>query len=133
MPYVLPEKRLELDRYINKLVELDLNMEQFRDLLICLSGALVFQPGHPIMKIVSDISAVATPDGNINYILFKYAKYHIRPSYNNYKNFMGMIYEATEKALPTIFKNEYRESAEWIRIKLLIPYEEQKIIENGDV
>jgi len=133
MPYVLPEKRLELDRYINKLVELDLNMGQFRDLLICLSGSLSFQPNHPIMGLVNDVRAAATPDGNINYILFKYAKYHIKPSYNNYKNFMGMIYEAAEKSLPTIFKNEYRESAAWIRIKLLIPYEEQKIIENGDV
>jgi hypothetical protein len=133
MPYVLPEKRPELNRYINKLVELSLNMEKFRDFLICLSGSLTFQPNHPIMELVNDIHAAATPDGNINYILFKYAKYHIKPSYNNYKNFMGMIYEAVEKSLPIIFKNEYRESAEWIRIKLLIPYEEQKIIENGDI
>lgn len=56
-------------------------------------------------------------DGDLNYILFKYCKNHIEPSYNNYKNFLG----------------ELNEAAEEIRRRLLAPYEDKKIVENGDV
>lgn len=55
--------------------------------------------------------------GDLNYILFKFAKYHIKPSYNNYKNFLGELNEACAE----------------IRRKILVPYEEKKIIENGDI
>jgi len=78
-------------------------------------------------------------NGDINYILFKYAKYHISPSYNAYKTFMGEIYEAIfglqehSKWHFRGFVDEYREAAEWIRIKILIPYEEKKCIENGEI
>ena len=52
---------------------------------------------------------------------------------------MGEIYDAIHQL--QVYNNwrlrgfvdEYREAAEWIRIKILTPYEEQKIIENGDV
>jgi len=78
------------------------------------------------------------PNGDINYILFKYCKYYIKPSYNNYKMFMGEIYDAMkcivkECPTPRAFRNEFRESAEWIRIKLLTPHEEKAIKRNGDV
>lgn len=56
-------------------------------------------------------------NGDLNYILFKYCKYNVEPSYNNYKNFMG----------------ELNEAAEEIRRRILAPYEDTKIVENGDV
>ena len=56
-------------------------------------------------------------DGDLNYILFSYCKYHIKPSYNNYKNYCG----------------ELRQCVSEIERRLLGPYEEIKIKENGDV
>ena len=56
-------------------------------------------------------------NGDLNYILYKYAKYHVEPGYGNYKNFLG----------------ELNESSAEIRRRLLAPYEDGKITENGDV
>ena len=56
-------------------------------------------------------------NGDLNFILFKYCKYYVLPSYNNYKNFCG----------------ELRQCATEIERKILAPYEDQKIEENGDV
>lgn len=56
-------------------------------------------------------------DGDLNYLLFKYCKYHVTPSYNNYKNFIGELNECIAE----------------IRRKLLAPYEEKKELENGSV
>lgn len=56
-------------------------------------------------------------DGDLNYILFKYCAYHVVPSYNNYKNFIG----------------ELRQCATEIERRILAPYEDKKIQENGDV
>lgn len=56
-------------------------------------------------------------DGDLNYILYAFCKRHITPSYNNYKNFNGELSECVAE----------------IRAKLMRPYEDQKIIENGDV
>lgn len=56
-------------------------------------------------------------DGDLNYILFKYCKYKIPLSYNNIKNFCG----------------ELRQCATEIERRILANYEDQKIIENGDV
>jgi len=56
-------------------------------------------------------------DGDLNYILFKFAKYHINPSYNNYKNFIG----------------ELNETIAEIRRELLAPYEDIKKEENGSI
>lgn len=61
----------------------------------------------------SDIKA----NGDLNYILFKYCKENIQPSYNNYKNYIG----------------ELQETVAEIRRRLLAPYEDTKIEENGDV
>jgi len=57
------------------------------------------------------------PDGDLNYILFAYAKRSITPSYNNYKNYIGELEECIAE----------------IRRRLLGPYEDKKIEENGDV
>jgi len=56
-------------------------------------------------------------NGDLNYILYKFCKYHIYPSYNNYKNFCG----------------ELRQCAIEIERRILGPYEDRKIEENGDV
>jgi hypothetical protein len=56
-------------------------------------------------------------DGDLNYILYKYCKYHVQPSYNNYKNFCG----------------ELRQCATEIERRILAAYEDEKIEENGDV
>jgi len=56
-------------------------------------------------------------DGDLNYILFKFCKEAVTPSYNNFKNFIGELRQCTAE----------------IERRLLAPYEDQKIIENGDV
>jgi len=56
-------------------------------------------------------------DGDLNYVLFAYCKRYVKPSYNNYKNFCG----------------ELRQCATEIERRILAPYEDTKIIENGDV
>ena len=56
-------------------------------------------------------------DGDLNYILFKYCKENVVPSYNNYKNFIG----------------ELNECAQEIRRRFLAKYEDKKIEDNGDV
>ena len=56
-------------------------------------------------------------NGDLNYILFAFCKRHIKPSYNNYKNFCG----------------ELRQCATEIERRILGPYEDLKIKENGDV
>jgi len=55
-------------------------------------------------------------NGDLNYILYKFAK-SIIPSYNNYKNIIG--------ELNCCAKEIYR--------RLVVPYEDSKIKENGDV
>ena len=56
-------------------------------------------------------------DGDLNYILFAFCKRHIKPSYNNYKNYCG----------------ELNECAAEIRRRFLVLHEKKKIEENGDV
>jgi len=56
-------------------------------------------------------------NGDLNYILFAFCKRHVEPSYNNYKNFCG----------------ELRQCATEIERRILGPYEDKKIMENGDV
>ena len=68
-----------------------------------------------IVEQMHDSGVVA--NGDLNYILFAYCKRHVAPSYNNYKNFVGELHQcATE-----------------IERRILAPYEEDKIKENGDV
>lgn len=68
-----------------------------------------------VVDLMSDVEVIA--NGDLNYILYAFCKRNIKPSYNNYKNFLG----------------ELNEAAEEIRRRLLAPYEDTKIIENGDV
>ena len=56
-------------------------------------------------------------NGDLNYILFKFCKFCIPQSYNSLKNFCG----------------ELRQCATEIERRLLTPYEDGKIQENGDV
>lgn len=56
-------------------------------------------------------------DGDLNYILFKFCKKYVSPSYNNYKNFIGELNECSNE----------------IRRRILSKYEDKKIEENGDV
>jgi len=56
-------------------------------------------------------------NGDLNYVLFKFCKFHVTPSYNNYKNFCG----------------ELSQCATEIERRILAPYEETKKFENGDV
>jgi len=57
------------------------------------------------------------PDGKLNYVLFKFCKDTVDPSYNNYKNFIGELTECCEE----------------IRRRMLSSYENTKIKLNGDV
>lgn len=56
-------------------------------------------------------------NGDLNYLLFKFCKKAVKPSYNNYKNFIG--------ELDCCAREIYR--------KLVAPYEDDKEMENGEV
>jgi hypothetical protein len=143
MPYILPERRTFLDPIVDELGRIKLNPGEIpaliRELVEKAPGS--HYPDRKFKQVGNLASAVEVkPDGDINYILFKYCVYYVKPSYNNYKAFMGGIYRSMGyHGFDFFYTNsdaiddELRESAEWIRIKLLTPYEEKKILENGDV
>ena len=56
-------------------------------------------------------------DGDLNYILYKFCKRNVKPSYNNFKNFCG----------------ELRQCVTEIERRILSKYEDEKIEQNGDV
>lgn len=69
-------------------------------------------------KIVSEMwAAGVVANGDLNYLLYAFCKRCVEPSYNNYKNFCG----------------ELRQCATEIERRILGPYEDEKIKENGDV
>jgi len=140
MPYVKQERRPALDKVVVELAATPLKPGDVEWFLKCLSHQNynnTFGIHRIDLALKKAFEVNVLPDGDINHILFKYAKYYIKPSYNNYKAFMGEIYSAMEVTPSGYtginYKNEYREAANWIRIKLLTPYEEEKIVENGDV
>ena len=77
------------------------------------------QEDRPIMNKVVDsmIDVGVKANGDLNYILYKFCKEQVSPSYNNYKNFCG----------------ELRQCATEIERRILAKYEDVKIIENGEV
>ena len=77
------------------------------------------QENRPAMDKVVDamVEAGVKVNGDLNYILFKFCKYHTTPSYNNYKNFCGELNECVVE----------------IRRRFTGPYESAKEEENGDV
>ncbi len=137
IPYILQKRRPHLDPVVKSLVETGLEkgiIESFLMKLAKVSAGIPYYTTNRINKTIEEADkANIEPNGDINYILFKCCKYHIKPSYNNYKTFMGEIYKVADILSAGDFKNEYRESAEWIRIKILTPYEEEAIKRNGDV
>ena len=56
-------------------------------------------------------------NGDLNYVLYALCKRFVPPSYNNYKNYIGELEECVVE----------------IRRRILGPYEDIKIKENGDV
>jgi len=77
------------------------------------------QDRRPSMDRVVDVMLEegVVVNGDLNYILFAFCKRFVDPSYHNYKNYCG----------------ELRQCATEIERKLLGPYEDDKIKENGDV
>ena len=75
-------------------------------------------PNRRVCDVVVDemLARRIQPSGELNYILFKYCRLSVEPSYNNYKNYIA----------------ELTECAEEIRRRFLAPYEDKKILENGD-
>jgi hypothetical protein len=65
----------------------------------------------------SMVDAEIKANGDLNYVLYKYCKHFYPHSYNNLKNFCG----------------ELRQCATEIERRILAQYEDEKIIENGDV
>lgn len=69
-------------------------------------------------KIIKSMAAwPIVADGDLNYMLFKYCRDHVPRSYNHLKNYIG----------------ELRQCATEIERRILGPYEDEKIRENGDV
>jgi hypothetical protein len=71
-----------------------------------------------MLAVIETMKAVGVEaNGDLNYILYAFCKDYIKPSYNNYKNFCG----------------ELRQCATEIERRILAPYEDVKIKENGDI
>ena len=68
-----------------------------------------------IVNLMADLNVQV--NGDLNYILYKFCKKYVKPSYNNYKNFIG--------ELDCCVREIYR--------RLVASYEDKKIEENGDV
>ena len=56
-------------------------------------------------------------DGDLNYLLYSYCKMSVKPSYSNFKNYIG----------------ELRQCATEIERRLLAPYEDSAMERNGDI
>ncbi len=139
MPYVKQSRRPALDEVLDELVKIDPKSIDIQKFLLAVAGVEINSWKYKLISNERIFNAFKKakeidlqPNGDINYILFKYAKYHIKPSYNNYKTFMGDLYILIPD-FPREYKDELREAAEWIRIKILTPYEEKAIEKNGDV
>lgn len=63
------------------------------------------------------VKAEVVGDGDLNYILYKFCKYNVAKRYNILKNFLGELHECECQC-----RNDF-----------LVPYEQRKKIENGDV
>lgn len=68
-------------------------------------------------RLIDHLAHMLKFDGDLNYVLFALCRRGVAPSYNNYKNFIGELTEATEE----------------IRRRILANYEDEKIKSNGDV
>ena len=68
---------------------------------------------HEMLKFMLELQE----PGILNYILFNHCVHFVNPSYTNYKNFIGELNECVAE----------------IRRRLLAPYEDKKIEENGDI
>jgi len=77
------------------------------------------QEARPVMDKVVDamVKAGVVANGDLNYILYKFCKYHIYPSYNNFKNYCG----------------ELRQCVTEIERRLLGPHEDDASKRNGDI
>ena len=103
MPYIASkERRKELDEIVDYLAERqkksgyrilgatleDLFFEKYipNDQNVQPKGTL-----YPLIELFLKLKV--EPTGDLNYILFKFCKYHISPSYNNYKKYISMLLE----------------------------------------
>jgi len=136
IPYVKQERRPALDKVVRAMSKIDFRAQ---DLVILLH---LFKHWEEIDRHSDKFSEAAKtakeinvePNGDLNYILFKWCKYHEEPSYNNYKRIIGLIHRAMDDfGAWDQWTDELREAAAWIRIKLLTPYEEKAIERNGDI
>ena len=160
MPYVIQERRPALDKVVDAMVDYGIcdkngivNSKKLSMLfaylvdntLSTLLPKLMYTPkyvdNHQIVDLM--VNNGLKLDGDLNYILFKFAKYHIKPSYNNYKMFISNLeytvfdtYDDNIYIISDVILNlcgELSECVVEIRRKLLAPYEDVKIIENGDI
>ena len=69
----------------------------------------------PIVNMMAD--KVVGGDGDLNYVLFKFAKYHVPHNYNSIKNYCA----------------ELNECANEIRRRILAPYEDERKNEHGEI
>ena len=67
--------------------------------------------------VASMIESGVKADGKLNYVLYKLCKKIVKPSYNNYKNYIA----------------ELTECAAEIRRRFLVPYETNRVEEHGDI
>ena len=138
MPYVKQERRPALDRVVEELVRLEISNDEITDILRIISGQMWLVNMDSYMSLFNIIKEIEVkPNGDLNYILFKYARYHIKPSYNNYKRYLGAIQRAVDwlklNKYAYEYSYEYAEAIAEIRRRILAKYEDEKIIENGDV
>lgn len=144
MPYIKKNQRPKLDEIVKYIGEnLDLiNEKEFK--------VEIYK------KVINKmIKAKVKANGDLNYLLFALCKRYVKPSYNNYKKYLSQLNcdsyftsladdQATTLELILYgyrlevsdrrnLKAELDCCKREIYRKLVVPYEEEKIIENGEV
>jgi len=132
MPYIKQENRPDMDKIVKLMKKLEVDVS--KDLVGILYNVQTKWHGSEFDKLVELIIAMGVQaNGDLNYILYKYCLVTVSPSYNNYKRFIGGLEDAAANTTCREYRWELRECAAEIRRRLLGPYEDTKIAENGDV
>lgn len=137
MPYIKQERRDELEPVLQCLVDFTFfGIENlFTTVINC---DKIISSDILLIKCICLMDELEVmPNGEINYLLFCHCKRIIydqnKESYNNYKEYISMLYKIIEKINDEEYKAEIRECICEIRRRFLYPYEDKKIRENGDI
>lgn len=112
MPYITQDRRPKLDKIVARLELSDITVIQITQ-----------------FEFIYELEL----DGDMNYLLYAFALRKLLPSYDVYKGFLQALQLIINSDPAGRLAGELTECIYEIRRRILTPYEDQKILENGDV